>query len=184
MVYALLDTEHSAMELFDGSLFDARLGPDGGREPRRRFFLLFFRDDRPHPGPRGDHRRRGMDRRALGRRGAGRQHRGDLGAGGGWPDGRAFSAYQGRQAELLRDIADRRRAGLRLRVKHFNADFTAWEDKAGWHSFEPVSAAPDRLSFRGLRFERAGEQLTITVTFKNKDGTRYEEALKLRRAPL
>ena len=74
--------------------------------------------------------------------------------------------------------------GLRLRVKHFNADFTAWEDKGGWHSFEPVAAEPDRLKFEGLTLERAGNELTIVVTLKQKDGRIEHMPLKLRRAPL
>lgn len=81
-------------------------------------------------------------------------------------------------------LLDAQPAGLRLRVKHFNSDFTAWEDKGDWHSFEPVAVAPDLLKFKGLTFDRKGDQLTITVTFKKKDGTVYQEPLQLRRAPL
>lgn len=74
--------------------------------------------------------------------------------------------------------------GLRLRVKHFNADFTAWEDKGVWHSFEPLGVEPNRLKFNGLRFERDGDDLTIVVTIKQKDGSVADHPLKLRRAPL
>ncbi len=81
-------------------------------------------------------------------------------------------------------LLDAQPAGLRLRVKHFSADFTAWEDKGDWHSFEPVSVAPDRLRFNGLSFDRDGDRLKVTVTFKKKDGTVYQEPLLLRRAPL
>ncbi|HEX6217691.1 MAG TPA: DUF6265 family protein [Sphingomicrobium sp.] len=81
-------------------------------------------------------------------------------------------------------LLDAQPGGLRLRVKHFNPDFTAWEDKAGWHSFEPVSVEPDRLNFKGLTFVRTGDDLLITVTLKAKDGTVAHHPLKLRRAPL
>ena len=74
--------------------------------------------------------------------------------------------------------------GLRMRVKHFNADFTAWEDKAGWHSFEPVAAEPNVLKFNGLTLERKGDEMTIVVTLKQKDGRIEHMPLKLRRAPL
>jgi hypothetical protein len=84
--------------------------------------------------------------------------------------------------ELL--LLDARPAGLRLRVKHFNPDFTAWEDKGGWHSFEPLAAEPNLIRFKGLTFDRKGDELTITVTFKKKDGTVYEAPLRMRRAPL
>ena len=74
--------------------------------------------------------------------------------------------------------------GLRLRVKHFSPDFTAWEDKAVWHSFEPLAVEPDKLRFKGLTLGRQGDGLTIAITFRSKDGTVREEVLKLRRAPL
>lgn len=81
-------------------------------------------------------------------------------------------------------LLDAQPGGLRLRVKHFNPDFTAWEDKAVWHSFEPLAVEPNVLKFKGLTFDRKGDRLTITVTFKKKDGTIYQEPLQLRRAPL
>ena len=82
---------------------------------------------------------------------------------------------------MMLDVQPR---GLRLRVKHFNADFTAWEDKGGWHSFEPVSAEPNLLNFNGLTLARDGETLNIVVTMKQKDGRIERVPLKLRRAPL
>lgn len=82
---------------------------------------------------------------------------------------------------MMLDVQPR---GLRLRVKHFNADFTAWEDKGGWHSFEPVSAEPNLLNFNGLTLARDGETLNIVVTMKQKDGRIEQVPLKLRRAPL
>ena len=74
--------------------------------------------------------------------------------------------------------------GLRLRVKHFNPDFTAWEDKGVWHSFEPVAAEPNRLKFDGLTLQRNGDDLMIIVTLKQKDGSVADHPLTLRRAPL
>ena len=81
-------------------------------------------------------------------------------------------------------LLDAQPGGLRLRVKHFNPDFTAWEDKGDWHSFEPVSAEPDLLKFKGLTLARNGQELTITVTIRAKDGKVTDHPLKLRRAPL
>lgn len=82
-------------------------------------------------------------------------------------------------------LLDSTPAGLRLRVKHFNPDFTAWEDKGEWHSFEPAGgAARDELRFKGLRMKRSGERLTIWVTFRSKAGAIREEPFELRRAPL
>jgi len=81
-------------------------------------------------------------------------------------------------------LLDRQEKGLRLRVKHFNPDFTAWEDKGGWHSFEPVSASPDELRLKGLTLSRAGNALTATVTLREKDGTVRDHSIRMRRAPL
>jgi hypothetical protein len=81
-------------------------------------------------------------------------------------------------------LLDAQPSGLRLRVKHFNPDFTAWEDKGDWHSFEPLAVESNRLKFKGLTLERDGEDLTIVVTFKQKDGMVVDRPLKLRRAPL
>ncbi len=81
-------------------------------------------------------------------------------------------------------LLDSQPGGLRLRVKHFNPDFTGWEDKAVWHSFEPVAAEPDRLRFKGLELARDGDRLMVTVTLRGKDGTVVDHVLKLRRAPL
>ena len=81
-------------------------------------------------------------------------------------------------------LLDAQPTGLRLRVKHFNPDFTAWEEKAGWHSFEPVSVAPDRLRFNGLSFDRDRDRLKIVVTFREKDGTVRDAPIHLKRAPL
>lgn len=79
-------------------------------------------------------------------------------------------------------LIDVQPGGLRLRVKHFNADFTAWEDKGGWHSFEPISAAPGDLRFKGLSLRRQGDELLITVTLRENDGTVKDHLLRMRRA--
>ena len=81
-------------------------------------------------------------------------------------------------------MLDEQPDGLRLRVKHFNPDFTGWEDKAGWHSFEPDSVAPASLRFRGLWMRREGDELLITVTLKARGAvTATDHLLRLRKAP-
>ena len=65
-----------------------------------------------------------------------------------------------------------------------NADFSAWEDKGVWHSFEPVSARPDELRFKGLTLSREGEAPTIVVTLRDKGSVARDHVIKLRRAPL
>jgi hypothetical protein len=43
---------------------------------------------------------------------------------------------------------------LSLKVKHFNADFTAWEEKADFVNFRLVKIEEDALHFAGLSFYR------------------------------
>jgi hypothetical protein len=81
---------------------------------------------------------------------------------------------------ILIDVAD---GGLRMRLKHFNPDHTAWEDKDGWATFNPVSAGTDELAFTGLRILRNGPD-AITMKLRVRDGGKErEETLQFRRAP-
>lgn len=45
---------------------------------------------------------------------------------------------------------------LSLKVKHFNADFTAWEEKPDYVNFKLVKTEADALHFGGLSFYRRG----------------------------
>jgi hypothetical protein len=83
-------------------------------------------------------------------------------------------------------LIDEHEGGLRMRVKHFNPDFVAWEDKDGWSDFAFVSAAPDKLAWDALVLERVDETtITGALTVRHRDG-RPDEAfvLRYRRAPL
>ncbi len=46
---------------------------------------------------------------------------------------------------------------LSLKVKHFNADFTAWEDKEEFVNFRLVKKEQNALHFGGLSFYRRGD---------------------------
>ena len=48
---------------------------------------------------------------------------------------------------------------LSLKVKHFNADFTAWEEKGDFVNFQLVKLEEDALHFGGISFYRRGEDL-------------------------
>lgn len=80
-------------------------------------------------------------------------------------------------------LIDVQAGGLRLRVKHFNPDFVGWEEKDGWHSFEPVSAAPGDLQFKGLRLRQENGEMLITIMIRERGATApTEHLLRLRRA--
>ena len=46
---------------------------------------------------------------------------------------------------------------LFLKVRHFNADFTAWEEKADYVTFKLVKMSPGELHFGGLSFYRRSD---------------------------
>lgn len=81
-------------------------------------------------------------------------------------------------------LMDQDERGVRMRVKHFNPDFVAWEDRDGWHEFAPVSATADLLMFSGLSIRRvSADEIEMRLRLRHEDGVR-EERLVLRRAPL
>lgn len=82
-------------------------------------------------------------------------------------------------------LLDEHQGGLRLRVKHFNPDFTGWEEKDGWHSFEPESVGANSLRFKGLWLRLEGGEMVATVTIRNRtDNSVRDETLRHRRSPL
>lgn len=74
--------------------------------------------------------------------------------------------------------------GVRMRVKHFNPDATAWEEKERWVTFAPVSVGPDALVFRGLTIRSEDDnRIAMMLTLRQGDAVR-EETLRFERAPL
>jgi hypothetical protein len=70
---------------------------------------------------------------------------------------------------------------LLMKIKHFNADFSAWEDKADYVSFPLVALDPDAVHFRGLSFYRRGpDELDIWIAL-TRDGDVREHKLAYRR---
>lgn len=71
---------------------------------------------------------------------------------------------------------------LIMKVKHFNADFSAWEDKTEFVSFPLVELAPEAVHFHGLSFYRRGaDELDIWIALR-RDGELREHRLTYRRA--
>jgi hypothetical protein len=71
---------------------------------------------------------------------------------------------------------------LTLRVKHFGADLTAWEERSESVSFRFVKADSTAMYFEGLTFRfPSGDKLEVYIAMRNKDGTHREEKLTYRR---
>jgi len=82
---------------------------------------------------------------------------------------------------MLLDVAE---GGVRMRVKHFNPDFTAWEDRGAWVTFAPISAGPEALIFDGLEIRREGEDRIVMHLRMRRGEAVTTEILRFQRAPL
>ena len=72
---------------------------------------------------------------------------------------------------------------LLLKLKHFNADLTGWEEKAEWVGFRLVKITRDSVAFEGMTFERADENtVNVFVAIENKrDNSVREEQFVMKR---
>ena len=74
---------------------------------------------------------------------------------------------------------------FQLRLKHFDADFSAWEEKNEHESFKLLSVAPSKAVFDGLSYELTGtNQLKITLSVQQSDGSVTSEVFDLDRIGL
>ena len=70
---------------------------------------------------------------------------------------------------------------LSLKVKHFNADFSAWEEKTEHVTFRLVAIEEDAIHFSGLSFYRTGpDEFVGYIAMRYGDEVR-EELLEYRR---
>ena len=67
------------------------------------------------------------------------------------------------------------RNSLVYKVKHFDPDFTGWEEKDSYVSFPLIKIEENRYYFEGLTIEYKGKNCTHYLAMKQKDGT-YKEA--------
>lgn len=68
-----------------------------------------------------------------------------------------------------------------MRLKHFNPDFTGWEEKDKHVSFPFVRKWNELYQFDGLTLHPQGDRLTVYVAIRQRDGAMREEAFKYRR---
>ena len=72
---------------------------------------------------------------------------------------------------------------LSLKVKHFNADFSGWEDKEDYVDFRFVKAEDDAVHFSGISFYRISDvEMHAYLVLHNKEGKVWEERLVYRRS--
>jgi len=71
---------------------------------------------------------------------------------------------------------------LVMKLKHFNPDFSAWEEKAAFTSFKLVAVEEKAVHFDGLSFIREGDTLKIYLLLRDRSGQVREEEFRLRRS--
>lgn len=73
---------------------------------------------------------------------------------------------------------------LSLKVKHFNADFTAWEAKEDYVNFRLVSIEEDALHFTGLSFYRiTDDELHVYIALTDDGETTEHKLIYIRTDP-
>ena len=87
-----------------------------------------------------------------------------------------FKLYEGDEVQFYELLLLRIEDGtLSLAVRHFNPDFTAWEDKDESVGFRLVKLAEGELHFGGLSFYRRGnDRIDGYIVFRNGDEIREE----------
>ena len=70
------------------------------------------------------------------------------------------------------------KGSLSVKLKHFNADFSGWEEQDGFVSFPLVKLTADAAYFDGLTYRRDGpDRLKVYVAIKKGEELHEEELL-------
>jgi hypothetical protein len=78
-------------------------------------------------------------------------------------------------------LIEEHEGGLVFRYRHFNSDFTGWEEKDKSNAFAFVSAKPGELAFNGLTLRAVGtDGLVITIRMRQGE-TVSDQTLRLTR---
>jgi hypothetical protein len=73
-------------------------------------------------------------------------------------------------------------AGVRIRLKHFNADLTGWEEKDAFVTFPLLKIAPGAAYFDGLTYQRVhADSIQIFLAVGQRGGGIREESIGMRR---
>ena len=70
---------------------------------------------------------------------------------------------------------------LVMKLKHFNPDLTAWEEKDRFVTFRLVKLGLNEVHFSGLTFRRSVDRLQIFLALRDKDGQVREEEFRMER---
>ena len=62
-------------------------------------------------------------------------------------------------------------SGWAVRLKHFNPDFSGWEEKTDYVNFPFDSVSDNKAVFGGLSYEVTGDKLTVSLRMRQTDGS-------------
>ena len=79
------------------------------------------------------------------------------------------------------ELIEEEEGSLVWKVKHFNPDFSAWEDKEDYVSFPLVKIEPGTAYFDGMTVKKEGEDGMTIFLAMSHDGAISEEILKFDR---
>lgn len=82
--------------------------------------------------------------------------------------------------ELMTLVEDK--GSVTMRLKHFNADLTGWEEKGKTVDFPLLSLKGSVAFFEGLTYRREGDTLTVYVALPDSSGRPKEEKFVFKRA--
>jgi hypothetical protein len=72
---------------------------------------------------------------------------------------------------------------LSLKIKHFNRDLTAWEEKEDWTVFRFIKSESQTAYFNGITFHRIEDELIIKLAMTDQ-GIKGTEEFRLKRKDL
>ncbi len=104
-------------------------------------------------------------------------------------DGRMFGIFKQSANSALQfseyiEITNEKGA-FELRLRHFNSDFTAWEDKEEFVSFPFVSIEKNKAVFEGLSYEiTEDDELLVSLVLYSSDGSQRTEHFRFKRVSL
>ncbi len=62
-----------------------------------------------------------------------------------------------------------------MKLRHFNPDFTAWEDKTDYVNFKMIETTEDKITLKSLIYERVSDnEMKISLTLKSDGGIKTE----------
>jgi hypothetical protein len=72
---------------------------------------------------------------------------------------------------------------LALKLKHFNRDLSAWEEKENWTTFKFIKSEGQTAYFSGITFHRDGDELILRLALTN-DGVKSIEEFRYKKRGL